>query len=1313
LTVIAQLHQQLKNCEISQYRKLKSKIDHYQHRLKQNKPADKILDQLQSEIDSSCKAVKNRFDSIGVVELAKLPVSEHADEIAQTILKNQVVIIAGETGSGKTTQLPKICLQLGLGARGLIGHTQPRRLAARTVATRIAQELGSTLGQKVGYQVRFTDQVTDASLIKLMTDGILLAETQHDPLLEKYEVLILDEAHERSLNIDFLLGYIKRILPKRPNLKLIITSATIDLTRFSEHFNNAPIKEVSGRTFPVDVLYRPLLKERLKDCSSEDDEGVKELSQVQGVVEAVSEIFELHNKGAVNGPRDILVFFSGEREIREAAEALRKAQLRNTQILPLYARLSVKEQNSIFNVSQSTGRRIILATNVAETSVTVPGIGYVIDTGVARISRYSYRSKVQRLPIESISQASANQRAGRCGRIAPGTCIRLYSKEDFEGRSEFTDAEIRRTNLAAVILQMLNLRLGEIGLFPFIDPPDSRFITDGFKLLEELGAVTKQKKMTPQGRELAKLPVDPRIGRMLIEANRQKALKEVLIIASALSVQDPKERPLDKQQAADAAHKEHQDEDSDFASFVNLFNSYEVQRQELSSNQLRKYCTKNFLSFMRMREWRDVHRQLLLACKGLGYKVQEAEASYQAVHVSLLSGLLSHVGFKQENKEFLGARNRRFYIFPGSVQYKKSAKWLMVSELVETSKLFGRVAAKIDPIWLEPLAKHLVKRSYLEPKWEKKQAQVSAYEQVVLFGLTIIQKRRVNYGSIEPQLSQQIFIRSALVEGHYQTKAPFFQHNQQLLDHVEHLEAKSRRRDLLVDEETLYAFYEQKLAELSSQPIVNGAGFEKWRKQIEREQPKALFLQESDILQRSSCHISDQDYPNSIEFKGIPLKLSYHFDPTSKDDGVSLHLPVALLKQFSRERLEWLVPGMLKERCIALLKALPKARRKHFVPIPDYVNAFVESADFANGSLLEQLARHLLRMTGVKLELAELEQVQLDKHLQFNIKLLDNDDKTLSQGRDIESLSDQYSQLVDETLHASGNQEWGEKGLTQWDFGDFPETVEVKQGGIKVVAWPTLIINTDTVDLVLSMNKGYAKSKSVQAMTQLASKLLAGKLKKARSKVPKINESILFAGKKFNKRSLESEIHSLALREALSLGADLPRTEKAFKERVGNTSVIVDYQKWLTKIAEQVHALHRQYHQLQKAVSGTQLLTTITIVSDIKQQLERLFNKNYLSLISWSELEQYTRYMKGIEMRIEKYQRELPRQKMLSAQVNELEQRVYEKLQACEERSEYQPELVKYRWLIEEYRISLFAQQLGTRESVSQKRMQQKWQEIK
>jgi len=944
-----QIIQKLSECRISEKFKFKRSLDKIK-----GGDSSQALARLEKSVAASCEWVSSKRDLHKPIDYPDLPISARREEISEAIENNQVVILAGETGSGKTTQLPKICLDLGLGCKGLIGHTQPRRLAARTVAERIAEELNTPLGQRVGYQVRFFDDVSDATQIKLMTDGILLAETQNDRYLEKYEVLIIDEAHERSLNIDFLLGYIRKILPKRPDLKIIITSATIDLERFSKHFNNAPIIEVSGRTFPVDILYHPL------DELDESGKGSVDINQ--GILSAVEKIGSLEKANQLRTSDGILVFLSGEREIREAAEVLRKANLKNTEILPLYSRLSVSEQKKIFTINNSQRRRIILCTNVAETSVTVPGIGFVIDTGLVRMSRYSYRSKVQRLPIEKISQASANQRAGRCGRIAPGTCIRLFSEEDYISRSEFTDAEIRRTNLAAVILQMLNLKLGSIHQFPFIDPPDSRFVNDGFSLLEELGAVNKQKTMTPLGRNLAKLLVDPRIGRMIIEANNQGALKEVLIIASALSVQDPKERPIDKQQAADQVHKEHQDDDSDFISFVNLWNLYEEQRQELSSNQLRKFCTKHFLSFMRMREWRDVHRQLYLAAKAIGFNLSSTDASYESVHVSLLSGLLSHIGVKQDNNEFLGARNRKFFIFPASTQYKKPAKWLMVSELVETTRLFGRNAAKIEPQWVEPLAKHLIKKNYLEPKWQKKRAQVTAYEQVMLYGLLLVNNRVVNYGSINPQESQQIFVRTALVEGHFYTKGQFFKHNRALLDSVELLEAKSRRKDLLVDEDGLYDFYEQKITSLSERAIVNGAGFEKWRQKIEKTHPQVLYMTREDILQRTSDHIGDDDYPDNLSYKGIKLELSYHFDPLAKDDGVSLHLPLALLKQFPKERLQWLVPGLIKERCIALLKSLPKARRKHFVPIPDYVAAFLHSANYGVGSLFEQLAHHLLRM---------------------------------------------------------------------------------------------------------------------------------------------------------------------------------------------------------------------------------------------------------------------------------------------------------------------------------------------------------------
>ena len=1290
--------QKLTECKISDQFKFKRGLQ----RLKDHQ--NEALAALEIAIIESADEVLKKQNLDITLTYPDLPISNRREEIAKAINDNQVIVLAGETGSGKTTQLPKICLDLGLGCKGLIGHTQPRRLAARTVADRIAQELGTTLGERVGYQVRFYDQLSESTQIKLMTDGILLAETQNDRLLEKYEVLIIDEAHERSLNIDFLLGYISQILPKRPDLKLIITSATIDLERFSKHFNNAPIIEVSGRTYPVDILYRPL------ETVAEDSNKVVDI--YQGVLSAIEEITQIERQGSNLSSGDILVFISGEREIRETAEVLRKSELKHVDILPLYARLSVSEQQRIFSQNVTTKRRIIISTNVAETSVTVPGIRYVIDTGVARISRYSYRSKVQRLPIESISQASANQRAGRCGRISAGTCIRLYSQQDFDSRAEFTDAEIRRTNLAAVILQMLNLKLGSISHFPFIDPPDSRFINDGFKLLEELRAVSPQRAMTPLGRQIAKLPVDPRIGRMIIEANEQGALKEVLIIASALSVQDPKERPLNKQQAADLAHKTYQDEDSDFVGFVNLWNAYEKNRQSLSSNQLKKFCSQNFLSFMRMREWRDVHRQLTIACKTLGYKAQTQVASYQSVHVSLLSGLLGHIGFKQENKEFLGARNRCFYIFPASVQYKKPAKWIMVSELVETSKLFGRVAAKIDPQWVEPLAPHLIKKSYSEPKWQKKRAQVTAYEQVVLYGLSVVQKRVVNFGSIEGEQSQEIFIRSALVEGDYHTHAAFFKHNQNLLDGVEHLEAKSRRKDLLIDEQALYDFYASKISALSDQLLVNGAMFEKWRKRIEAQQPKILFLQESDVLQRSCEHINAFDYPNEIEYRGISLKLSYHFNPASIDDGVSLHLPVALLKQLPKERLNWLVPGLIKERCIALLKSLPKARRKHFVPIPDYINAFIESMHFAEGDLFEQLSHHLLRMTGVKLQPEEFSNTSLADHLYFNIKLLDNDAQLIEQSRDIEHLRRQHFELVDSHLLTEKEHVWGEVGLTSWSFDELPESVEIKQGGVYVTAWPALQRSADKVDLILTMNKEYSQRLSREAITYLASELLAVQLKKMPRSIPKLTESVLFSGKKFTKKSLENELNSLAVRELLQLEQSLPSNRSEFLQRIQKVVKEDNYRGWIERVAEKVFLLHRDYYQLQKQLNSQQQLITINIVADIKQQLERLFSKSYLSHISWYRLEQYTRYMKSVEARLEKYQRELPRQKMLTLQLAELEERLYKRLDTCRELNEVNPDLENYRWLLEEYRISLFSQQIKTLESVSEKRMRQKWQAV-
>lgn len=1022
LTVKALSHR-LQECQISDRFRLKRSLD----QLRRNKEDDQEkLQTLSDRIDHSVGLVEKR-KSWGIeVSYPDLPISARREEIATAIAENQVVVLAGETGSGKTTQIPKICLELGLGCKGKIGHTQPRRLAARTVASRIAEELHTSLGERVGYQVRFHDQVSDHSQIKLMTDGILLAETKHDRFLEQYEVLIIDEAHERSLNIDFLLGYLKRILPKRPDLKLIITSATIDLERFSKHFDDAPVIEVSGRTYPVDVLYRPL-----HETETEDDKAV---DMQQGILNAVDELLLL-DRAAGKGPQgDILVFLPGEREIRETADQLRKAELKHVDVLPLYARLSLAEQNRVFQKGRGAGQtRIVLSTNVAETSLTVPGIKYVIDTGVARISRYSYRSKVQRLPIEAVSQASANQRAGRCGRVSAGTCIRLYSEEDFLARPEFTDAEIRRTNLAAVILQMLSLKLGDIAAFPFVDPPDNRFINDGFKLLQELGAVDAKRGITRIGWQLSKLPIDPRLGRMVLESARQNCLREMLIIVSALSIQDPRERPQEKRQASDEKHRLYAHEESDFLTFVNLWDLYEEQRQELSQNQLRKYCAKQFLSYMRMREWRDTHRQLHIICKELKeqdkkFVEREEPASYEAVHRSLLAGLLSHMGFKQEQKEYLGARNRRFYLFPGSVVYKKAPKWVMAAELVETSQLYARCVARVDPAWAEQLAPHLIKKNYSEPHWEKKRAEVVATEQVTLYGLIIVPKRKVSFGRIDAELSHELFIRQALVEGELQTKAAFVKKNRQLLKGIEKLEAKSRRKDLLVDEEQLYAFYHLRLKSLNGSHLVNGAGFEKWVKQVQKETPDALLMTEEDILQRSADHVTAIAYPDTFSWEGAKLKLFYNFAPGAKDDGVTLQVPLPLLTSLPLEQIEWLVPGMLEEKCSAILKGLPKQQRKHFVPVPNYVDAFVQAVSFASGDLYEVFAHQLLRMTGVRIQASDLQNVALPDHLKMNLRLADEKGRLLEEGRDWTLLNEKYASQINDRLAEQSDQSWGVKG---------------------------------------------------------------------------------------------------------------------------------------------------------------------------------------------------------------------------------------------------------------------------------------------
>ncbi len=961
----ASLKKALGECLIKDRFRFSKRIDGAS-KIKNESARNAVFDEIALDIAQSMMVVEQRKQQMPKIEYpALLPVSQKRDDIAQAIAHHQVVIVAGETGSGKTTQLPKICAELGRGKYGLIGHTQPRRLAARSVANRIAEEMETELGGFVGYKVRFTDQISDQTQIKLMTDGILLAEIQNDRFLNQYDTIIIDEAHERSLNIDFILGYLKQLLPRRPDLKVIITSATIDPERFSKHFSNAPIIEVSGRTYPVEVRYRPL---------AGDDDSESDRDQLEGIFQAVDELCD-------EGLGDILIFMNGEREIRDTADALSKRNLRDTEIVPLYARLSAGEQNKIFQ--PHAGRRIVLATNVAETSLTVPGIKYVIDPGTARISRYSYRTKVQRLPIEPISQASANQRKGRCGRTEEGICIRLYSEEDFLSRPEFTDPEILRTNLASVILQMTALGLGDIEAFPFVEAPDKRNIQDGVRLLEELGAINDQikdpkKRLTESGKQLARLPIDPRLARMVLEASKLGCLKEVMIIASALSIQDPRERPSDKQQSADDKHRRFNHEDSDFLTLVNLWHYIGQQQKALTSNQFRRQCKLDYLNYLRVREWQDVYTQLHQSTREMGFKLNDEPGSYHAVHSAILVGLLSHIGMKdQEKNEYHGARNARFNIFPASGLFKKQPKWVMSAELVETSKLWARVVAKIEPDWIEPLAKHLSKRSYSEPHWSKKNAAVMAYEKVMLYGIPIVPKRLVNYGTIDPVLSREIFIRSALVEGDWETKHAFFKQNRALLAEVEELEHKSRRRDILVDDEELFQFYDQRVGT----EVVSGRHFDAWWKTASRKTPDLLSFEKEMLFKGDASHITDLDYPNFWHQGNLKLKLSYQFEPGENSDGVTVHIPLPILNQVEPHGFDWQIPGLRHELVVSLIKSLPKTLRKNFVPAPNYADAFLARVTPFEMPLLDAMEKELRRMTGVTVLREDWKLDQLPAHL--------------------------------------------------------------------------------------------------------------------------------------------------------------------------------------------------------------------------------------------------------------------------------------------------------------------------------------------
>ena len=1250
-------------------------------------------------LQQSCAKVEARRLSIPAIRYDdSLPIAAKRDEIKAAIIKHQVVIIAGETGSGKTTQLPKICLELGRGVHGLIGHTQPRRIAARSVATRVAEELNTPLGELVGYQVRFEDQSTDSTLVKLMTDGILLAETQHDRYLEKYDTIIVDEAHERSLNIDFLLGFLKTLLVRRPDLKLIITSATIDLQRFSAHFNNAPIVEVSGRTFPVDTWYRPLLGDQ-----DENGETLEEdLSVDQAILRALDE-FAAFERSEGKLPGDVLVFLPGEREIRDAADLLRKANLKHAEVLPLYARLSPAEQQKIFQ--RRPGRKIVLATNVAETSLTVPGIRYVIDSGTARISRYSYRAKVQRLPIEAVSQASANQRKGRCGRVEPGICVRLYSEEDFNGRPAFTDPEILRTNLAAVILQMLHLRLGAIEAFPFIEAPDGKAISDGFNLLQELSAVNREGQLTPLGRQLARLPVDPRLGRMLLEGAKQGSLQEVLIIASALSVQDVRERPPERQQAADQAHAQWKDIDSDFAGLVNLWRGFEEQRLALGASPLRSWCRKNFLNYLRLREWRDSHRQLSLICKELQLSNNATPADFPKLHKAILSGLLSQIGQKTEDGDYLGARQRRFWIHPSSGLGKKRPQWLMAAELVETTKLFARQVAKIEPDWIEPLAGHLIKKNHFEPHWEKKRGQVVAFEQITLYGLIVVGRRPVHYGPIEPVLSRELFIREGLVRGEIQSRARCLKANSELLEQLDELEAKARRRDILADEETLFAFYEARIPA----EIHQAATFDSWYKVESAKNPQLLIMREEDVLAREASEVTAMHYPDSLQLGELQLPLTYHFEPNHPRDGVTLRVPAPLLPQLPSERLEWLVPGVLEAKCIALVRELPKALRKNFVPVPDFIKAALQRINFAEGSLPQALGRELQRMTGVRVPdeaWAEATQ-QLDSHLRMNLEVVDASGKFLGEGRDLAELTARFAEASQAAL-AIPQSGKSQQPVQPKAFAEVAEKTQQKIAGLSMTVFPALVEEAGVVKEERFSTAAEADFQHRRALQRLLLQQLAEPAKFLRSKLPGLTELGLLYRDLGRADALVEDILLASLDSCILEGVEpLPRDGAALAALAEQKrGAWTEHAERLAKLTLEILKL---WHALQKRFKGKIDLAQAVALNDIKLQLSNLVYPGFVRETPAEWLKELPRYLKAIEQRFDKLSSQLQKDRVWSGELNACWAQYQARLSKHLQEGKRDPQLQLYRWMLEEYRVSLFAQQLGTKMPVSDKRVSKQW----
>ena len=1224
-----------------------------------------------------------------------LPITAHREEILAAIARHQVLIVCGATGSGKTTQLPKLCLEAGRGTAGVIGHTQPRRLAARALANRLAHEMGTSVGAAVGYKVRFNDRTTRGTLVKLMTDGILLKELESDRSLRRYDTIIVDEAHERSLNIDLILGVLKQLLPKRPDLRVIVTSATINPAQFSEFFGGAPVIEVSGRSYPVEVRYRPLI---VAEEDKEEGEETAELSLPEGIVQAVRELDD--SSRGIRG--DTLVFLPGEKQIREAAAALEKAELHNTEVLPLFSRLSAREQDRVFE--QHGKRRVVLATNVAETSLTVPGIRFVVDCGLARISRYSVRAKVQRLPTERISKASAEQRKGRCGREAEGICIRLYSEEDYSLREEYTPPEVLRTNLASVILRMAVLGLGEPGEFPFLDPPDTRLVNDGVRLLQELKAMDEDRKVTSLGEQIAGIPVDPRLGRMLLSATRRNCLTEMLVIAAFLEVQDPRERPQESQQHATQMHATFNDARSDFVTVLNLWRAYGEQSAALSGNQLRKWCREHFLSFLRMREWQDLHAQLADSVSELKVRPNEVPASYTELHQAILTGFLGSIGSLDDRREYSGPRAIRFVIAPGTPLASKRPRWIVAGSLIETARVYARMVAAVDPGWIESAASHLVKRVYTEPHWVRSRGFVSAYETVTLYGLTLASRRRVNYANIAPVEAREIFVREALVAGNGEVTGEFLAANRALIAGVEQLEARIRRRDIVVDETALVHFYTTRIP----QGVSTVAAFESWRAKAERHDPRLLYMTRADVMEREAPEAGPEHFPDTFEVGGNELPLIYKFEPTQADDGVTLVVPEPLLDLLDAERLAWLVPGMRLEKITELLRALPKSLRKLFVPVPDSGRAILSDLSVGPGTPLppfhEWLAQLVTRRAGETLTASQLAALPIPDYLRMNVRVVDEHDDIVAEGRDLLGVRREQREAssTDAVNGGATSHEPLPAEHRAWDFGALPESQDIERNRLRFRVFPAIEDRGHGVLMMEARSAFEAETISRRGLTRLALLALPQQAKFVSQRIGSDRALVLLGSGLDMAQPLPQALTWRAARECFFADdVPLPRTKEAFEEliesRRGNFTDVAD------ELAAEIGGILREWRHVRTSLDAIRTLAPAATAS-IDAELAALLPPDFIESTPREWLSHFPRYLKAVRRRIERISGDVERDATLNARVAPFAE-AWRTLQAEAPHARPRPELQHLRWMIEEFRVSLFAQEMRTVLRVSEKRL--------